>query len=242
MKGQTIIAIVFASLLSAYVLFALIFFPTQTPDVPCKKVEITIEDQKQRAYVKPQELQQYVLTNHGELVGHDVEEIPLLSIEQTLLKHPMLREAEVWYSPEGVLHMEVEQREPVLRVMGGENYYVDSDRRRMPVRNTTAAYVPVVTGRVSQRFATGELYDFVCWMEQDNYWRAQIEQINVVSPTYIELVPRVGSGIVVLGNLDNYQGKLRKLKKLYTDGFSTFGWTDYAEIDLRFRGQVVCRR
>ena len=81
MKGQTIIAIVFASLLSAYVLFALIFFPTQTPDVPCKKVEITIEDQKQRAYVKPQELQQYVLTNHGELVGHDVEEIPLLSIE-----------------------------------------------------------------------------------------------------------------------------------------------------------------
>ena len=242
MKGQTVIAIVFASLLSAYVLFALIFFPLQASSVPCKKVEIQIEDQKQRAYVKPQELQQYVLTNHGELVGHDVDEIPLLSIEQTLLKHPMLREAEVWYSPEGVLHMQVEQREPVLRVMGAENYYVDSDRRRMPVRSTTAAYVPVVTGRVPQRFATGELFDFICWMEQDNYWRAQIEQINVVSPTYIELVPRVGSGVVVLGNLDNYQGKLRKLKKLYTDGFSAFGWTDYSEIDLRFRGQVVCRR
>ena len=126
--------------------------------------------------------------------------------------------------------------------MGDENYYVDSDRRRMPVRSTTAAYVPVVTGRVPLRFAAGELYDFVQWMEDDPYWRAQIEQINVISPQRIELIPRVGSGVVVLGSLDNYAGKLRKLKKLYQDGFSSFGWNDYAEVDLRFRGQVVCRK
>ena len=92
------------------------------------------------------------------------------------------------------------------------------------------------------RFASGELYDFVLWMEDDPYWRAQIEQINVISPQRIELIPRVGSGVVVLGSLDNYAGKLRKLKKLYQDGFSSFGWNDYAEVDLRFRGQVVCRK
>jgi cell division protein FtsQ len=112
----------------------------------------------------------------------------------------------------------------------------------MQVRNSTAAYVPIVTGRVPLRFATGELYDFVLWVEDDDYWRAQIEQIHVVSPKRIELVPRVGSGVIVLGSLENYPLKLRKLKKLYQDGFSSFGWNDYAEVDLRFRGQVVCRK
>ena len=242
MKGQTVIAIVFASLLSAYVLFALFFFPSAPTDVHCKKVEIKIEDAGKRAYVKPAELQQYVVSNCGELVGDAVEEIPLGKIELSLQNHPMLRYAEAWCSPEGVLHLNVEQREPVLRVMGGENYYIDSDRKRMPIRATTAAYVPIVTGRVPQRFAAGELFDFVRWIEGDSYWRAQIEQINVVSPKQIELVPRVGSSIVILGTLDNYPAKLRKLKKLYQDGFSSFGWSDYSEIDLRFRGQVVCRK
>ena len=242
MKGRTIISIVFASMLSAYVLCALIIFPSVHEDRRCQKVVITIKDEGKRSYVKPAELQQYVVANCGELVGDAVDEIPLAQIEQSLRNHPMLRRAEAWCSPEGVLHLNVEQREPVLRVMGAENYYVDSDRKRMPVRTTTAAYVPVVTGRVPLRFAAGELFDFVRWIEDDSYWRAQIEQINVVSPKRIELVPRVGSGIVILGTLDNYPAKLRKLKKLYQDGFSTFGWIDYSEIDLRFRNQVVCRR
>ena len=211
-------------------------------NVLCKQVSIRVEDAAERAYLTPNELQQYLSTSCGNLVGLPVDELPLGQIEHSLLKHPMLRYAEAWCSPDGVLYIQVTQREPVLRVMGDENYYVDSDRRRMPVRATTAAYVPVVTGRVPQRFVMGELFDFVQFIEKDNYWRAQIEQIHVVSPQCIELVPRVGSGIVILGSLDNYTGKLRKLKRLYQEGFSAFGWTDYAELDLRYKGQVVCRK
>lgn len=242
MNGRTIISIVGASLLAAYVLVSMVLFPMQPDPTRCTGVEVTILDAGRKKYVQKQEIKQYVTTTYGNMVGVPVDEIQLASIEQTLLEHPMLRQAEAWCTPEGVLHLEVVQREPVLRVLGVENYYIDSDRKRMPVRTTTAAYVPIVTGRVSQRFASEELFDFVCWMEQDNYWCAQIEQIHVVSPHHVELIPRVGSGVVILGSLDNYVGKLRKLKKLYQDGFSTFGWEEYKEIDLRFRGQVVCRR
>lgn len=242
MNAQTVISIVCASLLTAYVLFATTFFPALPTDVRCKEVTIRVEDAGKRAYVTSKELQQYLTDECGSMIGVSADELPLGQIEQTLLKHPMLRRAEAWCSPNGVLNVQVTQREPVLRVMGDDNYYVDSDRRKMPVRTTTAAYVPVVTGRVSQRFVTGELFDFVMWIEQDDYWRSQIEQIHVVSPQRVELVPRVGSGIVILGSLDNYVGKLRKLKKLYQNGFSAFGWTDYAELDLRFKGQVVCRK
>jgi len=241
-KSQHIISIVFASFLLAYVLFSMVFFPAARNITLCKEVDINIEDANKRSYVTKGELREYLTSTCGSLIGDSVDYVLLSSVENAFRKHPMLRDAEAWFSPEGVVHLSVTQRQPVLRVMGDENYYIDSDRRRMPVRASTAAYVPVVSGRVSQRFAAGELFDFIQWIEDDPYWRAQIEQINIVSPQRIELIPRVGSGVVVLGTLENYPGKLRKLKKLYLDGFSSFGWNDYAEVDLRFRDQVVCRK
>ena len=242
MKAQNVISIVFASLLAAYVLFSLVFFPATHTTTVCKEVSISVKDAGVRAYVTPQEIKRYVTSTCGTLVGDSLDYARLSAVEKTLLEHPMLRTAEAWCSPEGVLHLSVTQRQPVLRVMGDENYYIDSDRRRMPVRTSTAANVPIVSGRVSQRFVTGEFFDFVLWTEQDPYWRAQIEQFNIVSPKQIELIPRVGSGVIVLGSLDDYPAKLRKLKKLYQDGFSSFGWNDYAEVDLRFRRQVVCKK
>ena len=241
MKAQNVIAIVFASLLAAYVLFSLVFFPAAHTTI-CKDLDINVRDADERAYVTTKELRGYLTSNCGPLVGDSINNARLTAVEKTMLGHPMLRTAEAWCSPEGVLHISVTQRQPVLRVMGDENYYVDSDRRKMPVRTTTAAYVPVISGRVPLRFATGELYDFVLWLEQDPYWSAQIEQINIVNNRHIELIPRVGSGVIVLGSLEDYPAKLRKLRKLYQHGFSSFGWNDYAEVDLRFRGQIVCRK
>lgn len=241
MKAQTIISIVFATLLGGYLLFAMIFFPAQVGYPVCSEICIRVNDQSERSFVSEKELREYIATTCGELVGDSISYKQLSMLEETLKKHPMLRRANVWCSPEGALHLKVSQRVPVLRVLADENYFVDSDRRVMPVRSTTASYVPVVTGRVSQHLAKGELFDFVCWLEKQDYWQAQIAQINVVRPQMIELVPRVGSGVIILGSLDDYESKLKKLKKLYKDGFSKFGWNEYKEIDLRFKGQVVCR-
>lgn len=241
MKAQTIISIVFATLLGGYLLFAMVFFPAQASYPVCSEICITLDARAERSFVSERELREYIATTCGELVGDSISYKQLALLEETLKKHPMLRQANAWCSPEGALHLTVTQRIPVLRVMADENYFVDTDRRVMPVRSTTASYVPVVTGRVPQHFAKEELFDFVCWLEDQDYWRAQIEQINVVNPQMIELVPRVGSGVIVLGPLTDYEAKLKKLRKLYKDGFSKFGWGDYKEIDLRFNGQVVCR-
>lgn len=153
----------------------------------------------------------------------------------------MVRTATCYPTPGGDIVVRLTQREPKIRIMGADNYYVDADRRIMQVRSTTAADVPIITGHVSQRMAQEELFDFCEWLEDDDFWTAQVEQIHVAGPSRIELVPRVGSGIIILGSLKEYEGKLRKLKVLYQKGFSRFGWKEYKEIDLRFKGQVVCR-
>lgn len=127
-------------------------------------------------------------------------------------------------------------------VAGVENYYVDNDKRFFPTTINHAAYVPVVSGRVTQSFITNELFDFISFLEMNEFWNAQIEQIYVRDDMKVELVPRVGDGVILLGRLDGYEKKLSNLEKLYVYGFNKLGWDKYSVINLQYEGQVVCKR
>jgi len=228
-------------LAAAYLLFSLVFFRERRVEPVCKQLVIQLADGKQKQYATPEEMRNFICNAGLNPEGGAITERHCHDIEQMVLQHPMVRTASCYATPSGDVVVRITQREPKLRVLGAENYYVDSDRKIMQVRSSTAADVPVVTGRVSQRMAQEELFDFVEWLEDDDFWTAQIEQIYVAGPNRIELVPRVGSGVILLGSLHEYDRKLRKLKVLYQKGFSRFGWKEYNEIDLRFNGQVVCR-
>ena len=95
-----------------------------------------------------------------------------------------------------------------------------------------------------------KLISFVKFLGEDSFWNAQIEQINVVpalqgsvSQDYnVELTPRAGDHTILLGELDEYHDKLGKLLGFYRNGLEYEGWHTYRYIDLRFRGQVICRK
>ena len=58
----------------------------------------------------------------------------------------------------------------------------------------------------------------------------------------VELVPRVGNHIIMLGSFDRFEQKLEKLRKFYLYGLNEIGWNAYSKIDLQYRDQVVCTR
>ena len=94
-----------------------------------------------------------------------------------------------------------------------------------------------------------KLINFVRLTEQSPFWSAAIVQIDVREPRgtaewrepEIELIPRVGNHIVALGTLDDAEEKLAKLLLFYRNVLNYEGWDKYALIDVRYRGQVVCR-
>jgi cell division protein FtsQ len=136
----------------------------------------------------------------------------------------------------------VHQRTPKFRVIGIESFYVDTEKKWMPASPNFSAYVPIVSGRITKSMATGEMFDFVSFLEDNPFWNAQIEQIYVRDDLKIELVPRVGDAIIVLGKLENFKPKLEKLRKLYINGFNTIGWNRYSKIDLQYKDQVICTK
>ncbi len=123
-----------------------------------------------------------------------------------------------------------------------ENYYVDIEKTILPISSDFAAHVPIVTGHVNKSFATDELFNFIVFLQQDKFWKDQVQQINVVGKNEIELIPSLGNHIIILGTLENYQQKMNKLMKLYQDGLNVFGWNQYSTINLAYKNQIICTK
>jgi cell division protein FtsQ len=209
----------------------------------CKNLEVVVLDGDKIGLVGERSIIESLQRSGLYPVGKDLADVQAEEIERVLEKNPMIKRVECYLTPAGTAKIHVWQRIPKFRVMGSdENFYVDSERKLMPTSVNYAAYVPVVSGRLTKTFAAQELFDFVNFLEKNEFWNAQIEQIYVVENKDIELVPRVGDANILLGDLTNYPQKLKKLEKLYRKGFNTIGWNRYKTIDLRFHNQVVCTK
>jgi len=229
-------------LMLCFIVFTMWYFSVNKEEKVCTEFEISISDSEKSKLISQTEVAVILDQNSLNPIGKSLKRIKSESIEKILHKNKMIKCAECFKSPSGLVKINIKQRIPKFRVVGMGSYYVDADRKIMPVSPNFAAYVPVVSGRVTVSFATGKLFDFVTFLDENPFWNAQIEQIYVCDDLKIELVPRVGDAIIVLGTLANYTSKLEKLRKLYVYGFNEFGWNRYERIDLQYKNQVVCTK
>ena len=210
---------------------------------PCTQVCIVVKDSVKRQFVDAFELEHYLKRNACYPQGDSMRMVDCYAIEQCLLRHDMVRKAECYKSPFGKVHISLQQRVPVLAVVNNDGcYYVDTDRKVMPVRGEIGGTVIVLRGAVNKRAATEEYFDFVEWLSENNYWSGRIRTIHVQTPKYVVLTQEGIRAKIILGELVGYEKKLGNLRNLYTKGLDKMGYPDYREYDLRYAKQVVGRK
>jgi cell division protein FtsQ len=79
-------------------------------------------------------------------------------------------------------------------------------------------------------------------IQADKFLEAQTEQIFINEHHEIELVPKIGNQLILLGNSNRMEEKLRKLKAFYTEGIRYNGWETYQSINLKYKNQIVCTK
>lgn len=211
-------------------------------DPVCTKITIIIKDSTERQYVSVGELQQQLHQAGLWKVGEPLSKISSHEIEQHLLTHPMLRRAECHERANGEVRIVVKQRQPVVLIKGDEVYYLDSERKVMPVRASVSTPVTVVSGRIGKQQAEGEMYDFVIWLQNNRFWREKIHTIRVITPKMIEAVDDEHKYTIILGSLSGAEKRLNALQKLYEEGFERIGYPEYKQIDLQYKGQIIGRK
>ncbi len=206
-------------------------------------LDIRISDMDDRQYVSTPELADW-LQQHGlHTVNVPIEEVDLQAIENTVRTHPMVRTAECYLTPRSVVRITLTQRIPLLRVTTAtDSYYIDTDRKPMPVRSTITTPVLNVRGNVGRQMATTTLADFAEWLQDHRYWRERVSYVQVKNPQEIYIIQSHRQGDILLGNMDNYAHKLNKARTFYEQGGDTLGSKPYREIDVRYTGQVIGRK
>ncbi len=91
-----------------------------------------------------------------------------------------------------------------------------------------------------------KLINFVKYIEQDSFWRAEIVQIVASEMSSgdlcVELIPRTGNHTVRFGVLEDVEYKLDKLLAFYEKGLRNIGWDTFRTISVEYKGQVVCTK
>ena len=110
----------------------------------------------------------------------------------------------------------------------------------MPVSRRYVAHVPVVSGYVEKELAVTDLYKFALFLQENDFWNNQIEQIYVHPDNEVELIPRGGNHRIVLGSFADFEEKLDNLRLFYEKAIPKVGWEKYSIISLKYKDQIVC--
>ena len=241
-----------------YLIIMPVFLSRIVDSVRCGGIEISIDDSSDYQFVSKRGISNLIGQTDARVLGKAVKEIQLTEIERRIGQLRELKEAEVYTTIDGILHVEVDQRNPVMRVIAdGGDYFIDDQgvviRRKglynprlhivggnINITNAMLNGVSVLDTSIRNTILK-DVYQLVDYINSDNFWSAQIDQIYVDNDNEFDLYPRLGNNIVHLGTIENFEGKLRNLEAFYKDVLPKVGWKKYELINLEFKDQIVCR-
>jgi len=225
------------------------FIEIKKSEVLCKDVKIYIPGNQY--FIDEQEVDNILQIHSKALIGRKMESINIHEMEEKLKANPFIETATVYASMDGVINVEISQRQPVLRMMNrfDQDFYVDQHGLKMPLSENFTARVLVANGYIDELFANHvdtlhtdmamAVFKTADYIRKDSLWDAQIAQIYVNKDHEIELVPRVGNNRILLGDADSLDTKFHNLRVFYKKALPQVGWGAYKMINIKYANQVI---
>lgn len=176
--------------------------------VVASELSITIADSMRIGLLDPATVEEWISEAGLDPVGMKISEISPRDLTDCIMAHNSVRNTRVYVDLEGVVHVTLTQREPIMRVVTADGYdfYITEDRYVLPAKGYPPQYIPVITGLFGLPFDNsfdgsleymaeegqkksdknyiflGKLINFVEYTGKSDFWRSQIVQVNVSGP------------------------------------------------------------
>ncbi len=250
--------------IALYLVTMLSFISVTRKKILCNDIKVTIADNTSNFFIEDKDVLSLLSDKGQTILNTPIEDIDVNGLEELLTLHPSIKKANVYRNLSGVLEIEVSQRNPIMRVVNSnqESYYIDELGTIMPLSSKYSSHVLVASGNINESFAKWskvslkeknaeitpkpetllfDLFLLADFIYHDKFWNAQIEQVYV-NGNDIELIPRVGTQLILIGGIENYKEKFKKLRALYEQGMPQTGWNKYKLINLKYNNQVICTK
>lgn len=236
------------------------FVSRSNSGILCSEIVVSVSDTAEVQFITRDGIREMIANSGINTQGYPLEEIRTRDLERLIETDPYVSNAEVYINVDGNLLVDIDQRQPLIRVMpnGKEGFFIDHEEMILPLSPHYSPMVLLLTGHVSiaekedenemRRVATENnkpvqnLLGFARMVEKHPFWNNQIMQLYSLPGGDYELIPRVGAHQIELGTLDDYEIKLQNLKLLYDQGLKVYGWNSYDKINLKYSNQIICTK
>ncbi|MBO4340861.1 MAG: hypothetical protein J5835_05485 [Bacteroidales bacterium] len=220
-------------------------------------LEVTVTDSASRRFVEKEDVEKWLDDEYRAYAGLRLDSVDLDRIEKTILAHSAVKTCEAWLTDDGTLHVELSQREPVLRFDNGSNgYYSDADGFIFPLQSRFTVDAPVVEGKIPMNISRGfkgapesaperawlEKILLLCRQMDGSLWKDHIRRIAVEQSGDLVLYPVQGKERFIFGPPVRIEEKLSLMEKYYTTVRPSKEPGYYSTVDLRYRQQLICRQ
>lgn len=225
--------------------------------VTCTGLKVAVLDSMQNSFVSGADIRSYLDKEYGQYVGMAADSIDLTRIEDIIDGRSAVLKSQAYVTRDGVLHVDVTQRKPVVRFQKSDGgFYADADGYIFPLQRTYASHVQIIDGHIPLAANSGykgaiedpkekewfrNMMNVVNYIEKSRTWRDKIVQISVDAKKDLILIPREGNEMFLFGQPTDIEDKFRKMEKYYTHIIPAKGEGHYRTVDLKYKGQIVCK-
>jgi cell division protein FtsQ len=232
-------------------LFLIAFTERQQGDVAVQEIQIRIENIEDNHFIDEDDVMHLMQINQENLKGASLSKVGMKEIEKRIKNDRFVKEAQLYSDLKGNLVVKVELRRPIARIVrnDGPDGYIAEDGALMPVSEKFSVRVVLVSGLFVRKLLQQEnmndteegkqLMNMINIVRQDEFWKAQIAQLDIDSKARITIMPQVGDEIIEFGMPENLESKFKKLKIFYKEILPTKGWSKYSRVNLEFEGQII---
>jgi cell division protein FtsQ len=150
----------------------------------------------------------------------------------------------------GILSITIQQHQPIARIakpMAADGY-VTAEGKVIPTSNSYTSRVLILEGRHAEALMQKgeiseempELMDLIRFINGDEFWSAQITELEVNSRSDINLYQQVGSQIIEFGDAQDVESKFERIEIFYKEILPRKGWNAYNKVSVKFSDQIVC--
>ena len=222
----------------------------------CTALEVTLADSLH--FVSEEDVLNAIAASCGTLIGQRADSVGLDGIERLLEGHSAVRKCEAWICEDGVLHIELWQREPAARFLrtDGSGFYTDSEGYMFPLHPRYTAPVPTVSGEIpvceasdhrgeagaaAEREWIGGVLEMLSFTASSPVWSGSLKSVTVEEGGNLTLTTSKGAERVLFGRPEGYREKFSRLEKYYRQILPAASQKGYTSVNVKYNNQIICR-
>lgn len=192
-------------------------------------------------FVTHETVSKLLIQNQESVANKPKDIIDLNELESALNSNPMIKQAQVFMSVDGLITAEIEQKKPIARVSTNASYYIDETGSFMPLSTNYTARVPLITGFIEKN-DLANVYAVAATIQSDDFLMKHVVVIHQNQDKTIDLKFRSHDFNIHLGTLKLLDKKINNLKAFYMKAMKDKTLDNYKLVNLKFDKQVICTK